>query len=103
MNGAEHYREAERLLDHAEEGAFANSQQWYANAVAAAHVHATLASIPESQIVIYQAIQERLVERLTEDRCLDAFRAAWVEADLEGKDGDRVRSGMVAAIRAALL
>lgn len=43
MIGAEHYREAERILDHAEEHACANTTEWYANAVSAAQVHATLA------------------------------------------------------------
>ena len=43
MTGPEHYAEAERILDHAEEEAMANSDEWYANAMAAAQVHATLA------------------------------------------------------------
>lgn len=43
MTGPDHYREAERVLDHAEEQAAANSDAWYANAVLAAQVHATLA------------------------------------------------------------
>jgi hypothetical protein len=43
VTGPEHYREAERILDHAEENACANSEEWYANAMAAAQVHATLA------------------------------------------------------------
>lgn len=43
MSGPEHYREAERLSDYAEEHAFENGPEWYANAMAAAQVHATLA------------------------------------------------------------
>lgn len=43
MNGPEHYREAERILDHAEESAMEQSPEWYANSVRAAQVHATLA------------------------------------------------------------
>lgn len=43
MNGPEHYAEAEHLLNHAEENALEHSPEWYANAVAAAQVHATLA------------------------------------------------------------
>jgi len=43
MNGPEHYREAERVLDHAEENALRFGAEWYANAMAAAQVNATLA------------------------------------------------------------
>ena len=43
MSGPEHYREAERVLDFAEENALENSAEWYANAMTAAQVHATLA------------------------------------------------------------
>ncbi len=39
MNGPEHYREAERLL----EAAWENPQRGTANLIAAAHVHALLA------------------------------------------------------------
>jgi len=43
VTGPQHYREAEHILDHAEENALEHSSEWYANAVAAAQVHATLA------------------------------------------------------------
>ena len=43
MRGDEHYREAERIIDHAEESAEAHDAEWYANAMRAAQVHATLA------------------------------------------------------------
>jgi len=43
MRGDEHYREAERILDFVEDNAEANDAEWYANAMRAAQVHATLA------------------------------------------------------------
>lgn len=43
MNGPENYAEAERVVDHAEEHAERHDAAWYANAMAAAQVHATLA------------------------------------------------------------
>lgn len=43
MTGPEHYREAEQILDRAEDSAMGESDAWYANAMAAAQVHATLA------------------------------------------------------------
>jgi hypothetical protein len=42
--GPEHYAEAERILDHAEENAERYSDTWYLAAVMAAQVHATLAA-----------------------------------------------------------
>ena len=44
MTGPEHYREAERIADYAEDHAIENGAEWYANAMAAAQVHATLAN-----------------------------------------------------------
>lgn len=43
MNGPQHYREAEKILDLAEESHLDYGNEWYANAVGAAQVHATLA------------------------------------------------------------
>ena len=45
MNGPEHYREAERILDHAEEHAEKHGDAWYLSAIGAAQVHATLALV----------------------------------------------------------
>lgn len=43
MLGADHYREAERITNFAELNAEAHDAEWYANAMRAAQVHATLA------------------------------------------------------------
>lgn len=45
MQGHEHYRVAEVILTRAEDGALTEGPEWYANAVAAAQVHATLALV----------------------------------------------------------
>lgn len=101
MNGPRHYELAEEALVLAQEEPEASTlAPLY---LAEAQVHATLAAIPPSYHAVYKSTQQRLIERLTEDHCLAAFRAAWAEADLAGKDGDRVHSGMTAAIKAALL
>lgn len=49
MNGSEYRDEAERILNHAEECAEAHSEQWYANAMAAAQVNATLAQVAATE------------------------------------------------------
>lgn len=69
MTGPEHYREANRVLDHAEEHAAANSEEWYANAMAAAQVHATLA--------LAAATAEPIAESYTGPTTM---RRAWSEA-----------------------
>lgn len=107
MNAAEHYAQAERLLAAAvldvNAGQFEGNRREHDEQVARAQVHATLASIPSDRIDVYEWTQARLLERLTEQRCLDAFRTAWEQADAEDDKGNRVRRGMAAAIKAALL
>lgn len=45
-----------------------------------------------------QPQSDTLIDRLTSDAALDAFREAWEQADAEGDKGNRVRRGMVAAV-----
>lgn len=99
MNAAEHYRQAEALTAQAH----TVDHEFACYLVAKAQVHATLATIPEERLAVYEWTQQRLVERLTEQRCLDAFREAWQQADAENDKGNRVQRGMTAAIEAALL
>lgn len=55
--------------------------------------------LAEARDTIDRIIAERLA-RLTSEPALAAFREAWLKADEEGAEGDRVRRGMVAAIEA---
>lgn len=103
MNGPEHYAEAARLAELVMSPAgLALAQDGY-DVAGAAQVHATLATIPPEHLAVYEWTQQRLLERLTEDHCLQAFRKGWHEADDEGASGDRVRRGIAAAIKVALL
>lgn len=114
MNGREHYREAERLVAIANHAGQANPGLpgepehdgivvELGNIIAAAQVHATLATVSEETMRMWDSLREHFLRRITEDEAVDTFRRVWAEADARGESGDRVRQALAAVVSEVLL
>lgn len=107
MNGPDHYREAERLLELVQSNAIgrvsAEEARGMSSAVAMAQVHATLATVDEDTMQMWESLRLHMLGRIGEDRAVDTFRRVWAEADARGEHGTRVRQALAAVVSEVLL
>lgn len=88
---------------HGEDGGFSRPNLSEAiDRILGAHLNRIYAANEKAQRAAQDLSQQtRRIERLSEDRCLQAFKDAWARADAEKDAGNRVRRGLAAAMAEA--